>query len=232
MKKLMSVLAIIVLIGGAMTGCGTESDEIVFQGYGEEAVRFYTKEEYEAEFLKYVAGEDVDERLAAVARYMPEDYYLMPAGEFEQIEMYYDVMAVLSKEEGSFREVYWNAAKKKRELNERIKSMGGFNNRYTSENSFTIYVFSEVTVEGIEYIIERGFNGPKAIEYRESVGNPLTEEEIMYPREMNIYWEQDGALIEVIANKNKQITDDAELVSHYGKLQKVYYDTNDAAQGA
>ncbi len=230
MKKLMSVLAIIVLIGGAMTGCGTESDEIVFQGYGEEAVRFYTKEEYEAEFLKYVAGEDVDERLAAVARYMPEDYYLMPAGEFEQIEMYYDVMTVLSKEEG--RIVYWNAAKKKRELNERIKSMGGFNNRYTSENSFTIYVFSEVTVEGIEYIIERGFNGPKAIEYRESVGNPLTEEEIMYPREMNIYWEQDGALIEVIANKNKQITDDAELVSHYDKLQKVYYNTNDAAQGA
>ena len=230
MKKLMSVLAIIVLIGGAMTGCGTESDEIVFQGYGEEAVRFYTKEAYEAEFLKYVAGEDVDERLAAVARYMPEDYYLMPAGEFEQIEMYYDVMTVLSKEEG--RIVYWNAAKKKRELNERIKSMGGFNNRYTSENSFTIYVFSEVTVEGIEYIIERGFNGPKAIEYRESVGNPLTEEEIMYPREMNIYWEQDGALIEVIANKNKQITDDAELVSHYGKLQKVYYNTNDAAQGA
>ena len=47
MKKLMSVLAIIVLIGGAMTGCGTESDEIVFQGYGEEAVRFYTKEEYD-----------------------------------------------------------------------------------------------------------------------------------------------------------------------------------------
>ena len=230
MKKLMSVLAIIVLIGGAMIGCGTESDEIVFQGYGEEAVRFYTKEEYEAEFLKYVAGEDVDERLAAVARYMPEDYYLMPAGEFEQIEMYYDVMTVLSKEEG--RIVYWNAAKKKRELNERIKSMGGFNNRYTSENSFTIYVFSEVTVEGIEYIIERGFNGPKAIEYRESVGNPLTEEEIMYPREMNIYWEQDGALIEVIANKNKQITDDAELVSHYDKLQKVYYNTNDAAQDA
>ena len=54
----------------------------------------------------------------------------------------------------------------------------------------------------------------------------------MYPREMNIYWEQDGALIEVIANKNKQITDDAELVSHYDKLQKVYYNTNDAAQGA
>ena len=230
MKKLMSVLAIIVLIGGAMTGCGTESDEIVFQGYGEEAVRFYTKEEYEAEFLKYVAGEDVDERLAAVARYMPEDYYLMPAGEFEQIEMYYDVMTVLSKEEG--RIVYWNAAKKKRELNERIKSMGGFNNRYTSENSFTIYVFSEVTVEGIEYIIERGFNGPKAIEYRESVGNPLTEEEILYPRLVFIYWEQDGAWIKLYANKNKQITDDAELVSHYGKLQKVYYNTNDAAQGA
>ena len=226
----MSVLAIIVLIGGAMTGCGTESDEIVFQGYGEEAVRFYTKEEYEAEFLKYVAGEDVDERLAAVARYMPEDYYLMPAGEFEQIEMYYDVMTVLSKEEG--RIVYWNAAKKKRELNERIKSMGGFNNRYTPENSFTIYVFSEVTVEGIEYIIERGFNGPKAIEYRESVGNPLTEEEILYPRLVFIYWEQDGAWIKLYANKNKQITDDAELVSHYGKLQKVYYDTNDAAQGA
>ena len=230
MKKLMSVLAIIVLIGGAMTGCGTESDEIVFQGYGEEAVRFYTKEEYEAEFLKYVAGEDVDERLAAVARYMPEDYYLMPAGEFEQIEMYYDVMTVLSKEEG--RIVYWNAAKKKRELNERIKSMGGFNNRYTSENSFTIYVFSKVTVEGIEYIIERGFNGPKAIEYRESVGNPLTEEEILYPRLVFIYWEQDGAWIKLYANKNKQITDDAELVSHYGKLQKVYYNTNDAAQGA
>ena len=226
----MSVLAIIVLIGGAMTGCGTESDEIVFQGYGEEAVRFYTKEEYEAEFLKYVAGEDVDERLAAVARYMPEDYYLMPAGEFEQIEMYYDVMTVLSKEEG--RIVYWNAAKKKRELNERIKSMGGFNNRYTSENSFTIYVFSEVTVEGIEYIIERGFNGPKAIEYRESVGNPLTEEEILYPRLVFIYWEQDGAWIKLYANKNKQITDDAELVSHYDKLQKVYYNTNDAAQGA
>ena len=230
MKKLMSVLAIIVLIGGAMTGCGTESDEIVFQGYGEEAVRFYTKEEYEAEFLKYVAGEDVDERLAAVARYMPEDYYLMPAGEFEQIEMYYDVMTVLSKEEG--RIVYWNAAKKKRELNERIKSMGGFNNRYTSENSFTIYVFSEVTVEGIEYIIERGFNGPKAIEYRESVEDPLTEEEILYPRLVFIYWEQDGAWIKLYANKNKQITDDAELVSHYGKLQKVYYNTNDAAQGA
>ena len=230
MKKLMSVLAIIVLIGGAMTGCGTESDEIVFQGYGEEAVRFYTKEEYEAEFLKYVAGEDVDERLAAVARYMPEDYYLMPAGEFEQIEMYYDVMTVLSKEEG--RIVYWNAAKKKRELNERIKSMGGFNNRYTSENSFTIYVFSEVTVEGIEYIIERGFNGPKAIEYRESVGNPLTEEEILYPRLVFIYWEQDGAWIKLYANKNKQITDDAELVSHYDKLQKVYYNTNDAEQGA
>ena len=230
MKKLMSVLAIIVLIGGAMTGCGTESDEIVFQGYGEEAVRFYTKEEYEAEFLKYVAGEDVDERLAAVARYMPEDYYLMPAGEFEQIEMYYDVMTVLSKEEG--RIVYWNAAKKKRELNERIKSMGGFNNRYTSENSFTIYVFSEVTVEGIEYIIERGFNGPKAIEYRESVEDPLTEEEILYPRLVFIYWEQDGAWIKLYANKNKQITDDAELVSHYGKLQKVYYNTNDAAQDA
>ena len=230
MKKLMSVLAIIVLIGGAMTGCGTESDEIVFQGYGEEAVRFYTKEEYEAEFLKYVAGEDVDERLAAVARYMPEDYYLMPAGEFEQIEMYYDVMTVLSKEEG--RIVYWNAAKKKRELNEQIKSMGGFNNRYTSEDFFTIYVFSKVTVEGIEYIIERGFNGPKAIEYRESVGNPLTEEEILYPRLVFIYWEQDGAWIKLYANKNKQITDDAELVSHYGKLQKVYYNTNDAAQGA
>ena len=230
MKKLMSVLAIIVLIGGAMTGCGTESDEIVFQGYGEEAVRFYTKEEYEAEFLKYVAGEDVDERLAAVARYMPEDYYLMPAGEFEQIEMYYDVMTVLSKEEG--RIVYWNAAKKKRELNERIKSMGGFNNRYTSEDFFTIYVFSKVTVEGIEYIIERGFNGPKAIEYRESVEDPLTEEEILYPRLVFIYWEQDGAWIKLYANKNKQITDDAELVSHYGKLQKVYYNTNDAAQGA
>ena len=230
MKKLMSVLAIIVLIGGAMTGCGTESDEIVFQGYGEEAVRFYTKEEYEAEFLKYVAGEDVDERLAAVARYMPEDYYLMPAGEFEQIEMYYDVMTVLSKEEG--RIVYWNAAKKKRELNEQIKSMGGFNNRYTSEDFFTIYVFSKVTVEGIEYIIERGFNGPKAIEYRESVGNPLTEEEILYPRLVFISWEQDGAWIKLYANKIKQITDDAELVSHYGKLQKVYYNTNDAAQGA
>ena len=182
--------------------------------------------------MKYVAGEDVDERLAAVARYMPEDYYLMPAGEFEQIEMYYDVMAVLSKEEGSFREVYWNAAKKKRELNEQIKSMGGFNNRYTSEDFFTIYVFSKVTVEGIEYIIERGFNGPKAIEYRESVEDPLTEEEILYPRLVFIYWEQDGAWIKLYANKNKQITDDAELVSHYGKLQKVYYNTNDAAQGA
>ena len=54
----------------------------------------------------------------------------------------------------------------------------------------------------------------------------------MYPREMKIYWEQEGAFVKVYANKNKQITDDAELVSHYGKLQKVYYDTNDAAQGA
>ena len=87
-------------------------------------------------------------------------------------------------------------------------------------------------MDGIEYIIERGFSSPKAIAYRESVGNPLTEEEKMYPREMTIYWEQDGALIEVMVGENKKITDDAELVSHYGKLQKVYYNTNDAAQDA
>ena len=231
MKKWLCFL-IAVLLACSAVGCtaGEEESERI-QGYGSDAVRYKSQSEYEAEFLRYLAGEDVDERFEEIAPYLPEDYYLMPEGNFRFIEVYYDRMSVVT-EEGEGRVLWWNLQKARKELAERIESIGGFNTRYTSEDDVRSYEFTKVTVDGIEYIIERGFSSPKAIAYRESVGNPLTEEEKMYPREMTIYWEQDGALIEVMVGENKKITDDAELVSHYGKLQKVYYNTNDAAQGA
>jgi len=231
MKKWLCFL-IAVLLACSAVGCtaGEEESERI-QGYGSDAVRYKSQSEYEAEFLRYLAGEDVDERFEEIAPYLPEDYYLMPEGNFRFIEVYYDRMSVVT-EEGEGRVLWWNLQKARKELAERIESIGGFNTRYTSEDDVRSYEFTKVTVDGIEYIIERGFSSPKAIAYRESVGNPLTEEEKMYPREMTIYWEQDGALIEVMVGENKKITDDAELVSHYGKLQKVYYNTNDAAQDA
>ena len=232
MKKLFC-LWMVLLLAISIAGCNAaENESETIHHYGEERIRFHTREEYEKEFLKYVAGKDVDERIEVVAGYMPKEYYLMPEGDFRMIEIYYDVMSVCAEDEHSWRELYWNLKEAKKELNNRIASMGGFNTRYTPEDDVRSYEFTKVTVDGIEYIIERGFSSPKAIAYRESVGEPLTEEEIMYPREMTIYWEQDGAFVKVYADENIKITDDAELVSHYGKLQKVYYNTNDAAQGA
>ena len=231
MKKLVCLL-IAVLLAGSAAGCAAGEDKSeAIHHYGGDAVRYKSQQEYEAEFLRYLADEEVDERFVEIAPYLPEDYCLMPEGTFGFIEVYYDRMSVVT-EEGEGRVLWWNLEKARKELAERIESMGGFNTRYTPEDDISTYAFSKVTVDGIEYIIERLFDSPKAIAYLESVGEPLTEEEIMYPREMKIYWEQEGAFVKVYANKNKQITDDAELVSHYGKLQKVYYNTNDAAQGA
>ena len=228
MKKWLCFL-IAVLLACSAVGCtaGEEESERI-QGYGSDAVRYKSQSEYEAEFLRYLAGEDVDERFEEIAPYLPEDYYLMPEGHFRFIEVYYDRMSVVT-EEGEGRVLWWNLQKARKELAERIESIGGFNTRYTSEDDVRSYEFTKVTVDGIEYIIERGFSSPKAIAYRESVGDPLTEEEIIYPRDVIVYWEQDGAFVKVYANKRNQITDDAELVSHYGKLQKVYYNTENAA---
>ena len=228
MKKWLCFL-IAVLLACSAVGCtaGEEESERI-QGYGSDAVRYKSQSEYEAEFLRYLAGEDVDERFEEIAPYLPEDYYLMPEGNFRFIEVYYDRMSVVT-EEGEGRVLWWNLQKARKELAERIESIGGFNTRYTSEDDVRSYEFTKVTVDGIEYIIERGFCSPKAIAYRESVGDPLTEEEIIYPRDVIVYWEQDGAFVKVYANKRNQITDDAELVSHYGKLQKVYYNTENAA---
>ena len=228
MKKWLCFL-IAVLLACSAVGCtaGEEESERI-QGYGSDAVRYKSQSEYEAEFLRYLAGEDVDERFEEIAPYLPEDYYLMPEGNFRFIEVYYDRMSVVT-EEGEGRVLWWNLQKARKELAERIESIGGFNTRYTSEDDVRSYEFTKVTVDGIEYIIERGFSSPKAIAYRESVGDPLTEEEIIYPRDVIVYWEQDGAFVKVYANKRNQITDDAELVSHYGKLQKVYYNTENAA---
>ena len=231
MKKLFC-LWMVLLLAISIAGCNAaENESEKIHHYGEEAVRYKSQPEYEAEFLRYLAGEDVDERFEEIAPYLPEEYYLMPEGTFGFIEVYYDRMSVVT-EEGEGRVLWWNLKKARKELADRIESIGGFNTRYTSEDDVRSYEFTKVTVDGIEYIIERGFCSPKAIAYRESVGDPLTEEEIIYPRDVIVYWEQDGAFVKVYANKRNQITDDAELVSHYGKLQKVYYNTNDAAQGA
>ncbi len=228
MKKLFC-LWMVLLLAISIAGCNAaENESETIHHYGEEAVRYRSQPEYEAEFLRYLAGEDVDERFEEIAPYLPEEYYLMPEGTFGFIEVYYDRMSVVT-EEGEGRVLWWNLQKARKELADRIESMGGFNTRYTPEDDISTYAFSKVTVDGIEYTIERLFDSPKAIAYLESVGEPLTEEEKMYPREMNIYWEQDGAFVKVYANKKKQITDDAELVSHYGKLQKVYYNTENAA---
>ena len=228
MKKLVCLL-IAVLLAGSAAGCtaGEDKSEAIHH-YGGDAVRYKSQPEYEAEFLRYLADEEVDERFVEIAPYLPEDYYLMPEGTFGFIEVYYDRMSVVT-EEGEGRVLWWNLQKARKELAERIESIGGFNTRYTSEDDVRSYEFTKVTVDGIEYIIERGFSSPKAIAYRESVGDPLTEEEIIYPRDVIVYWEQDGAFVKVYANKRNQITDDAELVSHYGKLQKVYYNTENAA---
>ena len=228
MKKLFC-LWMVLLLAISIVGCSAaENESETIHHYGGDAVRYKSQTEYETEFLRYLAGEEVDERFEEIAPYLPEDYYLMPEGNFRFIEVYYDRMSVVT-EEGEGRVLWWNLQKARKELADRIESMGGFNTRYTPEDDISTYAFSKVTVGGIEYIIERGFNSPKAIAYRESVGEPLTEEEIIYPREVTVYWEQDGAFVKVYADKKKQITDDAELVSHYGKLQKVYYNTNDAA---
>ena len=228
MKKWLCLL-IAVLLAGSAVGCTSGEDESeAIHHYGGEAVWYESQQEYEAEFLRYLAGEEVDEKFVEIAPYLPEDYYLMPEGKFSLIEVYYSRMSVVTDEAGC-REIRWNLKEAKKKLNDRIASMGGFNTRYTPEGHVRSFEFTKVTVNGIEYIIERGFSSPQAIEYRESVGNPLTEEEKMYPREITVYWEQDGAMIIVNADRNKQITDDAELVSHYGKLQKVYYNTGNAA---
>lgn len=228
MKKWLCFL-IAVLLACAAAGCtaGKEESERI-QGYGSDAVRYKSQQEYEEEFLRYLADEEVDERFVEIAPYLPEEYYLVQEGEFSFIEVYYDRMSVVTKD-GECRTLWWKLKEARKELKDRIESMGGFNTRYTPEDDISTYAFSKVTVDGIEYIIERLFDSPKAIAYLESVGEPLTEEEKMYPREMTIYWEQDGALIEVMVGENKKITDDAELVSHYGKLQKVYYNTENAA---
>ena len=228
MKKLFC-LWILLLLAISIVGCSyAENESETIHHYGGDAVWYKSQPEYEAEFLRYLAGEEVDERFVKLASYLPEEYYLVQDGEFSFIEVYYDRMSVVTKD-GECRTLWWKLKEARKELKDRIESMGGFNTRYTPEDDVRSYEFTKVTVDGIEYIIERGFSSPKAIAYRESVGNPLTEEEKMYPREMTIYWEQDGALIKVIADENIKITDDAELVSHYGKLQKVYYNTNHAA---
>lgn len=231
MKKLMCLL-ITVLLAGSAVGCiSDEAESKALHHYGGDAVRYKSQQEYEAEFLRYLADGEVDERFVEIAPYLPEDYYLMPEGTFGFIEVYYDRMSVVT-EEGEGRVLWWDLQKARSELNDRIESMGGFNTRYTPEDHVRSFEFTKVTVNGIEYIVERGFSSPKAIEYRESVGEPLTEEEKIYPREVTVYWEQDGAFVKVYADEKIKITDDAELVSHYGRLQKVYYNTNNAAQGA
>ncbi len=187
------------------------------------------------------SSEEMADRILHIkeaVKYMPDKFYLAPTeGTFNYITLSDSIMGVSFDNNAGEKKEYkisWNLEYKQAYTN-RIRENGGYNYLPGLEEQNGIRsLYTKVTVDGLQYTIERMYSSKSAVEYKESIGEPLTQEEIESPIMMHVYWEQENALIEyIVLDENlKKETDDAVIASSVGKLQKVYYDTNDAAQGA
>lgn len=183
-------------------------------------------------------GEEVAERILYIkdaVTYMPDEFYLTPTeGTFNYITLNDSIMGVSFYNNVGEKKEYkisWNLEYKKA-YTKRIKENGGYNYLPGLEEQDGIRsLYTKVAVDGLQYTIERMYSSKSAVEYKKSIGEPLTQEKIDTPIMMHVYWEQDNALVEyIVLDENlKKEMDDAVIVSSVGKLQKVYYNTNHAA---
>ncbi len=239
MKKIFSIAILACLF--ITVGCQTASkDEFSGQTFSYSSQELFEQEVVTAKNSSIISDELDDHILyikAAVA-YIPDKFYLAPTeGTFNYITLRDSIMGVSFDNNAGERKEYrisWNAEDKRAYAN-RIRENGGYNYLPGIEEQNGIRsLYTKVTVDGLQYTIERMYSSKSAIEYKESIGEPLTQEEIESPIMLHVYWEQENALIDyIVLDENLQKeTDDAVIVRTVGKLQKVYYDTNDAAQGA